>query len=88
MAGSTPNQVWLRAERMGSGDGRAYAIAFTISDGHGGRCTGTVTVEVPHDQSSTSDGHLFRVLTGLGPRKHFDSFAHFERRLDRSRAVG
>src|SRR5207253_5086908 len=40
----------LRAERQGGGDGRVYHISFTADDGRGGRCTGTVTVCVPHDQ--------------------------------------
>jgi hypothetical protein len=45
-----PDQVQLRAERSGTGDGRVYRIAFTVSDGKSS-CTGTVFVGVPHDQS-------------------------------------
>jgi dipeptidyl aminopeptidase/acylaminoacyl peptidase len=41
-----PDQVRLRAERDGSGDGRVYRISFDGRDGHGGTCTGTVTVSV------------------------------------------
>lgn len=48
--GAAPNQVLLRAERSGTGDGRIYRIAYTASDGHGGTCSGTVTVGVAHDQ--------------------------------------
>ena len=40
----------LRAERTGSGDGRAYHVSFTASDGRGGQCSGMLTVCVPHDQ--------------------------------------
>ncbi len=40
----------LRAERSGTGDGRVYHVSFAAEDGHGGRCTGSVTVCVPHDQ--------------------------------------
>ncbi|HEX5759821.1 MAG TPA: SBBP repeat-containing protein [Thermoanaerobaculia bacterium] len=40
----------LRAERLGSGDGRVYHVDFTARDGAGGECTGTVRVCVPHDQ--------------------------------------
>jgi len=40
----------LRAEREGRGDGRVYHISFAADDGRGGRCTGTVTVCVPHDR--------------------------------------
>ncbi len=41
----------LRAEKLGSGDGRVYTVSFTASDGHGGVCTGVVRVAVPHDQA-------------------------------------
>jgi hypothetical protein len=49
VAGRT-DQVQLRAERSGTGDGRVYRISFTVSDGKD-KCTGTVFVTVPHDQS-------------------------------------
>jgi len=42
----------IRAERNGTGDGRVYRISFTADDGRGGRCTGAVSVCVPHDQRS------------------------------------
>ena len=41
-------QLLLRAERSGKGDGRVYRISFTVSDGQGGTCNGSVTVGVPH----------------------------------------
>ncbi len=44
-------KITFRSERDGNGDGRVYRIAFTVSDGRGGSCSGTVTVGVPHDQS-------------------------------------
>jgi hypothetical protein len=44
-----PNQVRLRAQRKGWGDGRVYHVAFRASDGNGGSCSGTVQVTVPHD---------------------------------------
>jgi hypothetical protein len=51
VGGPTAN---LRAERSGTpsqpGDGRVYHVSFEASDGQGGRCTGNVTVCVPHDQ--------------------------------------
>jgi streptogramin lyase len=44
----------LRAERAGTpkapGDGRVYHVGFSVTDGQGGTCTGTVTVSVPHDR--------------------------------------
>ncbi len=43
-AGATSNQVWVRAERNPKGDGRVYRIAYTVSDGHGGNCSGTAGV--------------------------------------------
>jgi hypothetical protein len=48
--GPSSNQVFVRAERSGTGDGRVYHVAFTASDGKGGTCSGVVTVGVPHDQ--------------------------------------
>jgi hypothetical protein len=48
--GSVPNQVWLRAERSGGGDGRVYRISFNGSGGLDATCSGTVLVGVPHDQ--------------------------------------
>ncbi|MBK8903156.1 MAG: ExeM/NucH family extracellular endonuclease [Anaerolineaceae bacterium] len=39
--------AYVRAERMGSGDGRFYHIFFTASDGNGGSCSGEVLVVVP-----------------------------------------
>ncbi|MEX2627062.1 MAG: Calx-beta domain-containing protein, partial [Ilumatobacteraceae bacterium] len=41
------DEVDLRAERDGSGDGRIYRIGVTASDGHGGTCETTVQVGVP-----------------------------------------
>jgi PKD repeat protein len=43
-------EVVLRAERSGTGNGRVYRITFTVDDGVGGECTGSVTVCVPHHQ--------------------------------------
>ncbi|HSL32030.1 MAG TPA: hypothetical protein VK871_00195, partial [Candidatus Limnocylindrales bacterium] len=48
--GAASDQVWLRAERSGRGDGRVYRISFGVSDGLGGECSGVVTVGVPHDR--------------------------------------
>jgi uncharacterized repeat protein (TIGR01451 family) len=50
MPGSASDQVQLRAERSGLGDGRVYRISFMVEDGRGGSCTGTAIVGVPHDQ--------------------------------------
>lgn len=52
--GPAADQVWLRAERSGTGDGRVYRIAFQATDGLGGVCTGVVGVGVPHDQGAHS----------------------------------
>ena len=41
--------VWLRSERDGSGDGRVYTIAFTVTDQYGLSCSSTVDVAVQHD---------------------------------------
>lgn len=44
------NGVELRVERDGNGNGRAYRLEFTVSDGHGGECSGTALAGVPHDK--------------------------------------
>jgi hypothetical protein len=44
----------VRAERSGQGDGRLYRIGFDASDGRGGVCSGSVTVEVPHDNRTSA----------------------------------
>jgi hypothetical protein len=40
----------VRAERVGSGNGRVYHIGFTADDGNGGTCSGEVLVGVPKNQ--------------------------------------
>jgi hypothetical protein len=50
VAGAGGDQVRLRAERSGRGDGRIYRIAYVASDPSGASCSGTVTVAVPHDR--------------------------------------
>jgi hypothetical protein len=54
-SGVGTSTAFVRAERDGSGDGRVYEIAFTASDGNAGICTGTVFVEVSHDQGKKVD---------------------------------
>ena len=51
----------VRAERVGSGNGRVYHIGFTADDGNGGSCSGEVLVGVPHDRKAApqDDGALF-----------------------------
>jgi hypothetical protein len=52
----------VRAERVGSGNGRVYHISFTASDGNGGSCSGEVLVGVPLSQGGgppVDDGPLF-----------------------------
>lgn len=40
-------QIKLRAELDPTRDGRVYRVAYVVSDGRGGSCTGTVPVSVP-----------------------------------------
>jgi len=58
-AGSTS----VRAERLNSGNGRVYHLAFKAEDGHGGTCTGDVTVGVPHSMgkgvTAIDDGSVY-----------------------------
>jgi hypothetical protein len=50
------DQLWLRAERLGKGDGRVYRIAFQASDDHGNSCGGSAVVGVPHDRAHPTPG--------------------------------
>ncbi|MFQ5981310.1 MAG: hypothetical protein ACE5OZ_24480 [Candidatus Heimdallarchaeota archaeon] len=47
-------QLKLRAERQGTGDGRVYTIHFEVTDHVGNTETGFVQVWVPHDQKTAS----------------------------------
>jgi hypothetical protein len=49
-ATNDPLVVLLRAERSGSGSGRAYTIQVNCTDASGNTATGSVDVIVPHDQ--------------------------------------
>jgi hypothetical protein len=49
--GERSDQVWLRAERRGKGDGRVYRIEYLAWDDHGNACDGTAKVVVPHDRA-------------------------------------
>ena len=57
--GPAPDQVYLRAQRDGDGDGRIYRVAFRASNG-GGSCEGSVIISVPHhkDSPATDSGLL------------------------------
>ncbi len=64
-AGVGTSTAEVRAERAGTpkapGNGRVYHIGFSVDDGHGGTCSGTVRVGVPHDQrgaAAVDDGAL------------------------------
>jgi hypothetical protein len=50
-----PDEIYLRAERRNSGDGRVYQLGFSGSDGHGGTCSGTTTVSVPRHGTAAFD---------------------------------
>lgn len=64
-AGPAGNQVYVRGERAGNGNGRVYRIAFTVADGNGGVCSGTGTgdglirVVVPRGQSAIESAGIY-----------------------------
>jgi methionine-rich copper-binding protein CopC len=66
-AGVGTDTAQVRAERSGSkrtpGNGRVYHLGYSVDDGHGGTCSGTVNVGVPHDQGGmdepVDDGPLY-----------------------------
>jgi hypothetical protein len=65
------DQVLLRAERSGRGDGRVYRLSFSVTDPSGASCSGVVTVTVPHDQSHAavdSGGSFNSLVAAAGPQ--------------------
>lgn len=52
--GPASNQVKLRAERSGLGDGRVYRLLVLVEDEFGLTCRAFVRVGVPHDQGAGS----------------------------------
>jgi len=64
---SAGNEVFLRAERSGRGDGRVYRVAFTASDGKGGTCEGTATVAVPLSRASKAVDSAPPSFDSFGP---------------------
>lgn len=48
------NNILLRAERAGSGNGRVYTVQFRATDPDGDSCTGTVKVSVPKSIKDTA----------------------------------
>lgn len=69
------SEAWVRAERSGTprvpGNGRVYEILYRAEDGHGGSCTGSALVGVPHDQGkgpAIDDGIRYDSTVAGGPR--------------------
>jgi hypothetical protein len=53
VSGAPDTSGWLRAERLGWGSGRHYALTYTGRDVAGNEAFCTVTVFVPHSESAT-----------------------------------
>lgn len=65
-AGPQSDQVALRAERSGRGDGRVYSIRFVAIDDFGASCAAVAHVGVPHD----------RAHPATASPESYDSFGH------------
>lgn len=71
-SGPASNQVYIRAERSGKGDGRVYRIAFTVTDSKGGTCSststgsGSVTISVPRSQNGSAAVDSGAVFNSFG----------------------
>jgi hypothetical protein len=64
------HHVRLRAERSGLEDGRIYTIKIRAKDDAGLEAYGSVTVSVPHDQSSTAQESSLDVVYAPNPTSH------------------
>jgi hypothetical protein len=62
-----PEQVKLRAERSGTGNGRVYRITASVSDGKATCGSNTIRVSVPHDQSGAPAVDSGPVYNSFGP---------------------
>jgi len=51
--GAGCKSVQLRAERVGSGNGRVYTITFKVTDSSGNSTTATAKVTVPQSQNGS-----------------------------------
>ena len=61
-AGVGTNAAQVRAERLGSGNGRVYQVNYKATDSVGKSCVGFLQVGVPHDNASSTavdDGQQF-----------------------------
>lgn len=56
--GTSDNSFELRAERLGTGNGRDYSIVYEVSDASGNKTLDTQHVFVSHDQSNKSMANL------------------------------
>jgi len=60
--------VSLAGERNSGGNGRVYVVHFTATDGKGGSCSGTVTVDVQASGGgSVDDGQIYDATIGPCP---------------------
>jgi hypothetical protein len=59
-SGVSSNQVLVRSEANSHFNGRVYRIAYSVSDGNGGKCSGTTKVEVQRKQGvpAVDDGDI------------------------------
>jgi hypothetical protein len=60
------NQILLRAERAGTGNGRVYVVQFTAKNTDGATCGGTVRVSVPHSKKDAA-GEGAQLYNSFGP---------------------
>jgi hypothetical protein len=59
----------LRAERLGSGNGRVYSVYLSVSDSAGNKADTVYTVSVPHNRKrhARDDGPVYTVINECAP---------------------
>jgi HYR domain-containing protein len=62
--GTADFEFQMRAERNGSGDGRAYRVTYAAIDSSGNQATASSLVLVPHDQGGASEPLLISAQEG------------------------
>ena len=61
-----PNQIELRAERIGDGNGRVYRIHYVVADGQGGTCSGIEKVGVPKNKNGNAVDNTAKKYNSFG----------------------
>ena len=86
LGGTGGGIAYIRAERSGRGNGRVYRVEYQATDAHGGRCLGTVTVNVPLSIGQpTANGDLDKAIIRRYVKRNISKITYcYEKELVRT----